>query len=113
MTKTSTDLATIKAGMEQQFSRIDQALSQLERMIEPMKPAAADGQRRNEDPWFNLSVVDGDNADLPIVIELREVAPNPKLVGFVELTRSQAFDLIDRIADRIDLNAYLSPKGRA
>ncbi len=108
------DLRKIKEGLASAFAGMDRAISQVELMAETDMPAIAGGTGFvDQDPRFRLEVVHGEAGEAPIVIELHEVAPRPKLVGFVELQPGAAFDLIDRLADRIGLDVYIAHKGSA
>jgi hypothetical protein len=108
------DLRRIKEGLASAFAGMDRAISRVERMAAAGSPGiAGDAGYIDQDPRFRLEVVRGDAGEAPIVIELHEVAPRPKLVGFVELQPGAAFDLIDRLADRIGLDVYIAHKGSA
>lgn len=108
------DLRKIKAGLARAYDSMDQAIAAVQSFIEPSPPAAAtDPDHIDQDPRFRLEVVQGGHGETVVVVELHEVAPRPKLVGFVELDAGATFELIDRLADRIGLDVYIAHKGKA
>lgn len=108
------DLRKIKAGLARAYDSMDQAISAVQSFIEQSPPAAASGpDHTDQDPRFRLEVLPGNDTEAAVVIELHEIAPRPKLVGFVELDAGATFDLIDRLADRIGLDVYIAHKGKA
>ncbi len=112
MTKALTDLESIKAGVAQQFSRIDQLLGELQELIKP-EPLFPNWGLHTDDPRFEIRIEGGESWERPAIIEMREVSPSPKLVGFVEVTREEAFSLIYRLAELVDIRLNLSHKGNA
>lgn len=111
---TNLDLRRIKAGIARAYDSMDQAISAVQSFIEQSPPAAATGpDHRDQDPRFRLEVVQGTDTEAAVIIELHEIAPRPKLVGFVELDAGATFELIDRLADRIGLDVYIAHKGKA
>lgn len=105
------DLQKIKAELARAFAGLDRSVSKLQRSIDA--PIATGAGPVDQDPRFRLDVMPGESPDLPTIIELHELSPAPKLVGFVELDAGATFELIDRLADRIGLDVYIAHKGKA
>lgn len=105
------DFQKIKADLARAFAGLDKSVSEVQRMIGPAP--IADPGHIDQDPRFRLAVVPGESPELPTIIELHEVSPAPKLVGFVELAPGKTFELIELLADRLGLEVYVAHKGNA